>query len=223
MRWIFVSLLLINLAYLGYSFTQPEAIEVEEAVEVQVATGAAPIKMLSEINLPKARKDSPKTQKRESLCWAVGPYPVELDAKHTYARMLAIDIPAKVEKQSVVVKEEFWVYLPALPNKKQAVRKLKELQKRKIDSFIITEGDLANGISLGLFSKKESVDRLLKNLKKKRITPEVKPLQRTRNQYWVTAPVNKQFSMDENTRNRVTEGRKVQWKQIRCESGLPQG
>lgn len=223
MRWIFVSLLLVNLAYLGYSFTQPEVIEVEQAVEVQVVTGAAPIKMLSEVSLPKARRNEVQNLKRESLCWAVGPYPVELDAKHTYARMLAIDIPAKVEKQAVVVKEEFWVYLPPLPNKKQAVRKLKELQKRKIDSFIITEGELANGISLGLFSKKDSVDRLLKNLKKKKITPEVKPLQRTRNQFWVTAPVNKQFSMDENTRNRVTEGRKLQWNQIRCESGLPQG
>lgn len=223
MRWIFVSLVLANLAYLGYGFTQPEKIDPEQAVEVEVATGAATIKMLSEMKLPAAKKALGSKQKKESLCWAVGPYQVELDAKHVYARMLAIDIPSKVEKQSVVVKEEFWVYLPPLPNKKQAVRKLKELQKRKIDSFIITEGELANGISLGLFGKKDSVDRLLKGLKKKRITPEVKPLQRTRNQFWVTAPVNKQFSMDENTRNRLTEGRKVQWNQIRCESGLPQG
>jgi hypothetical protein len=222
MRWIIVSLVLANLAYLGYGFTQPEKIEPEQIVEVEVSSGAKQIKLLSEIKRPAVKSRSDSASKKESICWAVGPYQVELDAKHVYARMLAIDIPSKVEKQSVVIKEEYWVHLPPLPNKKQAVRKLKELQKRKIDSFIITEGDLANGISLGLFGKQESVDRLLANLKKKRITPSIKPLQRIKNQYWVTTPVNKEFSMDDNTRKRLTGGEKVEWKQIRCESGLPQ-
>jgi hypothetical protein len=222
MRWIFVSLLLINLSYLAYEFTQPKGIKTEETVNVNLASGAGSIQLLAELNKPQPRKAASKTNKKGPLCWAVGPYQVELDARHVYARMLAIDIPAKVEKQSVVIKEEFWVYLPPLPNKKQAIRKLKELQKRNVDSFIITEGDLANGISLGLFSKKASVDRLLKGLKKKRITASIKPLQRTRGQYWVTTPVNKQFSMDENTQKRLTEGRKVEWNQIRCESDLPQ-
>jgi hypothetical protein len=222
MRWIFVSLLLINLSYLAYEFTQPEGIKTEETVNVNLASGAGSIQLLAELNKPQPRKPTSKKNKKAPLCWAVGPYQVELDAKHVYARMLAIDIPAKVEKQLVVIKEEFWVYLPPLPNKKQAIRKLKELQKRNVDSFIITEGDLANGISLGLFSKKASVDRLLKGLKKKRITASIKPLQRTRGQYWVTTPVNKQFSMDENTQKRLTEGRKVEWNQIRCESDLPQ-
>lgn len=223
MRWIFVSLLLVNLAYLGYQFTQPERVEVEQEVEVAVVSGAESIGLLSEVSVPALKKVTPSERKKEKLCWAVGPYAVELDAKHVYARMTAIDIPAKVESQSVLVKEELWVYLPPLANKKQAIRKLKELQKRKIDSFIITEGELANGISLGLFSKQESVDRILVSLKKKKIEAKVKPLKRMRNQFWVTTPVNKQFSMDESTRKRVTEGRKVQWNQIRCESGLPQG
>lgn len=221
MRWIFVSLILLNLAYLGYEFSQPKEVVADSNVEVDIASAAAPIKLLTEVSQPQKKQTKSKVNQRQPLCWVVGPYQVELDAKHTYARMMAIDIPAKVEKKAIVVKEEYWVYLAPLPNKKQAIRKLKELQKRKIDSFIITEGELANGISLGLFSKKESVDRLLKTLKKKRIEPQVKPLQRTRNQFWVTSPVNKQFTMDENTRKRVTEGRKVEWNQIHCETGLP--
>ena len=223
MRWIFVSLLLINLAYLGYQYTQPEKVELQQEVEVEVASGAESIKLLSDVSAPLLTKVTLNESKKEKLCWAVGPYSIELDAKHVYARMMAIDIPAKVEKQSVLVKEELWVYLPPMSNKKQAIRKLKELQKREIDSFIITEGELANGISLGLFSKQESVDRLLVSLKKKKIKAQIKPLKRMRNQFWVTSPVNKQFSMDESTRKRITEGRKVQWNQIRCESGLPQG
>jgi hypothetical protein len=223
MRWIFFSLLLVNLSYLAYEFSQPEGIKTQETVDVNVMSGAAPIKLLAELKQPEARKVAVNTNKKSPLCWAVGPYQVELDAQNVHARMLAIDIPASVDRQWVVVKEEFWVYLSPLPNKKQAIRKLKELQKREIDSFIITEGELANGISLGLFSQQSSVDRLVSELKKKRIEPSIKPLQRTRGQYWVTTPVNKQFSMDENTQKRLTDGRKVDWRQIRCESDLPQG
>jgi len=121
------------------------------------------------------------------------------------------------------VKEEFWVYLPPLPNKKQAIRKLKELQKRKVDSFVITEGELANGISLGLFSKKESVDRLLAGLKKKNITPTVKTMQRTRDQYWVISPVLDNELKLEKTRDRLLDGRNMEWRQILCKSELPAG
>jgi hypothetical protein len=223
MRWIFFSLLLVNLSYLAYEFSQPEGIKTQETVDVSVVSGAAPIKLLAELKQPETRKVVVNTDIKSPLCWAVGPYQVELDAQNVYARMLAVDIPASVDRQLVVVKEEFWVYLPPLSNKKQAIRKLKELQKREIDSFIITEGELANGISLGLFSKQSSVDRLVSELKKKRIEPSIKPLQRTRGQYWVTTPVNKEFSMDESTQKRLTDGRKVDWRQIRCESNLPQG
>jgi hypothetical protein len=221
MRLILVSLLIINLAYLGYQFTQPVELEQEKSIDVAVASGAEPIRLLAEISAkPKANNTAPS--KNEPLCWAVGPYPVELDAKHLYARMLAMDIPAKVKTQSVVIKEEFWVYLPPMANRKQAMRKLNELQKRKVDSFVITEGELENGISLGLFGKQESVDRLLAKLKEKNITASVKPLKRTRNQYWVMAPVNAQYPMDDKTRNRLMEGRDTSWLQIRCDSGLPQ-
>lgn len=222
MRWIFISLLVLNLAYLGYEFTQPEHVAQQQAVEVQSVSGAASIQMLSEVSgLRKRAKDSNKVSSKSGLCWAVGPYKVELDAKHLYARMTAIDLNAKVVAQSVLVKEEFWVYLPPLANKKQAIRKLKELQKRKVDSFVITEGELANGISLGLFSQQDSVDRLLASLKKKKITPKVKKLQRTRDQFWVTTPVNTQFELDEKTKKRLLDGRKLEWQQIRCDSGLP--
>lgn len=222
MRWIFISLVVLNLAYLGYQFTQPKKVEQQQAVDVEVATGVASIPLLSEVKGVKSRPSAGKSKSSvNSLCWAVGPYKIELDAKHLYARMTALDLKAQIKPQSILVKEEFWVYLPPLPNKKQAVRKLKELQKRKVDSFVVTEGELANGISLGLFSQQESVDRLLASLKKKKITPKVKNLKRTRDQYWVTTPVDQQFSLDEKTQKRLLDGRKLDWKQIRCDSGLP--
>lgn len=219
MRWIFVVLVILNLAYLAYEFTQPKAIQSEDVVQVSAVGDAKPIKLLSEMPAP-AQKSVSKP-KGEALCWAVGPYAVKLDAKHIYARMTALDIPAKVESQSVLVKQEYWVYLPPFSNKKQALRKLRELQKRKIDSFVITEGDLANGISLGLFSQRTSVERLLKKLAGKNIKAKVKELQRKRDQYWVLSPLDRQQPLSEEVRERLLEGRDMKWRQLRCLSGLP--
>ncbi len=213
MRWIFISLVVINLAYLGYQFSQPPAVEQSDSVVVAV-NDAKPIRLLSEINA-KAKLPQQAALKQQ-LCWAVGPYLVELDAKNMRSRMLALDIPAYQDKRSVVVKTESWVYLPPLASKKMALRKLKELHKRKIDSFVITEGELANGISLGLFSQQESVDRLLEKLAKKKITAKVKPLERKRNHIWLMAPVNRRAPIDEKTRQSLLEGKDLQWSQIRC-------
>jgi hypothetical protein len=215
MRWIFISLVVINLAYLGFRFSEPQQVVEDKTITVPVVSGAAPISLLSEVTQKAARQQN-KPAAVEELCWAVGPYLIELDAKNMHARMLALDISAYIENKAVVVKKEFWVYLEPLANKKMALRKLKELQRRGVDSFVITEGELANGISLGLFAKKESVDRILTKLAKKKLIPKVKPLERKRNQHWVVAPINKRAVIDEKTRQRLLEGKEKQWKQIRC-------
>ena len=220
MRWIFIGLVVMNLAYVGYHFSQTQAVVNDQVVEVTLASGAASIKLLSEVKV-RARQAA-SAQNKEQLCWSVGPYKVELDAKHLSARMLALDIEARIEPQLVVVKKESWVYLPPSSNKKMALRKLRELHKRKIDSFVITEGELANGISLGLFGKQGSVDRLLAKLIKKNIKPKVKFLERKRNQYWVLTPLNKRAPIDSEARQRLLDNPKFQWQKIRCDSGLPQ-
>jgi len=221
MRWIFITLVLMNLAYLGYELSKVEApIERQESVTLPTPSHAKSLVLLSE-----TAKLAPRRNRRqnaeEALCWAVGSFPTELAAKHVYARMVALDIDAKVSPKEKVLKKEFWVYLPPLPNKKQALRKLKELQRRKVDSYVITEGELANGISLGLFGKQESVDRLVESLRKKQIDPKVKSRDRTKTEYWVVAPVDGSIDMDDTMRGRL-QGDQVDldWQQIRCHSPI---
>lgn len=220
MRWILVSLLLINLTYLGYEFSTPKRVPEEKSIQVEVLTGVPSVTLLNEIK-NKTTKLGVTKKNHDQLCWAAGPFPVEMDAKHLISRMLAIDIRADIKPQSVVVKKEFWVYLPPLANKIQAIRKLKELQKRKIDSFIITEGELANGISLGLFGQQESVERLTAELAKKKINVSIKEIERSRDEYWVLIPIERPDLLNESTRKRLLDEKNKQWVQIRCDRGLP--
>lgn len=217
MRWVFFSLVLMNLVYLGYEVTQSgqeplrsDAVQVDK----QLNTTKNGVSLLSEVTRLEIKKE---VSKADSMCWTVGGFATELEAKHVYARMLAVDIQAKVIDRESLLKQEYWVYLPPKPNRKQALRKLKELQKRKVDSFIITEGELANGISLGLFEKEVSVERLLEKLTKKNITPEVKTIDRYKKEYWVVAQIQDLNSVDPKLRNQFTEDNKREWRKSVCE------
>lgn len=219
MRWVFISLVLMNLAYLGYELSKTsEPVDAQQTVAV-ASTGVDTnsLVLLHELDQPASKKA--EGQARDALCWAVGSFVAELSAKHVYARMLALDINAQVQGREKIVKKEFWVYLPPLPNKKQALRKLKELQRRNVDSYVITEGELENGISLGLFGKQSSVDRLVEELKKKQIEAQVKSRNRTATEYWVIAPIENGIDMNEEMRTRLAgqdEGL-LDWQQIRCD------
>jgi len=218
MRWVFISLLLMNLAYLGYELSKGEApVQSQQAVTLNSPKSATQLVLLSEMAEPANKKAPVNASQAAQTCWAVGSFATELDAKHVYARMLALDIQAQVQGREKLLKKEFWVYLPPLASQKQALRKLKELQHRKIDSYIITEGELQNGISLGLFSQQDSVDRLVANLKKKQIDPEIKVLDRTRTEYWVLAPTDAGVDMTEDMQGKLTGDQDgLEWQQIRC-------
>ncbi|EAT12281.1 SPOR domain-containing protein [Bermanella marisrubri] len=222
MRWILISLVIINLAYLGFQFMQPEPIKHRQEVEVFSVKDAKPIRLLSEVNAKPKQRPTTARKPSDQLCWLAGPYKVELDAKHLYARMIALDVKAQVVPQAVVSKLEYWVHIEPLPNKKQALRRLKELQKRNVDSFIITEGELENGISLGLFSQQSSVDRILAQLKKKNIDAQVKELPRTRDRYWVKSPITEAVELTDELRERLADDVETEWTQILCNSALPQ-
>jgi hypothetical protein len=93
------------------------------------------------------------------LCTLLGPVLQPSDAKVLLARLAALQIQAKYVALQVDGNPDFWVYLRPEPTKDLAIAKLRELQRKKIDSFIIPQGDLANGISLGIFDKQENAEK----------------------------------------------------------------
>jgi len=55
----------------------------------------------------------------------------------------------------------------------------------QIDSFIISEGDLANGISLGIFPQYESAESVIVRLSEVGYEPLLRNLSRDQRSYWV--------------------------------------
>lgn len=94
-----------------------------------------------------------------NTCLLLGPHPDPQRAKVLLERLGALQIQAKYAAIEVAGEPDYWVYLRPEPTRELASAKLRELQEKKIDSFIIPLGDIANGISLGVFDKKENAEK----------------------------------------------------------------
>ncbi|MFL0809966.1 MAG: SPOR domain-containing protein [Agarilytica sp.] len=151
------------------------------------------------------------------LCDIVGPFESNEVAIDLIERLKAVDVSGEVKELVLPAGAGYWVYLDPLPNRREALRKLKELQVKRIDSYVIPKGDLANGISLGMFSKKSLSDAKVKSMTAIGLEPRVEEIERTYRELWVMLKPGEPSKMSQLTWDRVMEGIKdLQRRQNYC-------
>ena len=195
MRWLFIVLVVCNLGYFAYQLlfpaSKPEM--VVEGVAAQQAQGES-IKLLSEaISDGSAKRkevlvvggSGSQAKIQTSLCTQIGSFRARDTAAQVHQRLMAASIGSEIRQLKVPTAPDYWVYIPPLSSRSAALRKLKELQARKIDSFIITEGELTNGISLGLFTRENLAIQLRDKQLSNGYNVKMKELGRYRFEYWV--------------------------------------
>lgn len=119
------------------------------------------------------------------LCGALGPFAEEISAKQVLGRLVDAGIVAALESREVVARYDHWVHIPPLADRDAALRVLHQLQQRRIDSFLITDGELANGISLGIFSRQGSAQKLAARHQSLGFDIAIRPLPRNEVQRWL--------------------------------------
>lgn len=97
----------------------------------------------------------------DAQCWLLGPFDEKSAAKALQVRLQANGVGVDISKLATPVAPDYWVYIEPQASRRAAVALLRELQARQIDSFIVSEGELENAISLGIFSKENSAKRIL--------------------------------------------------------------
>jgi len=180
-RWTVIGLFLLNIVFavwgwLGYSYTRNvgslgggESVASAESMpgtrlvllrEQLVASSVGAADSASTAVAVQSAVDvvqQPDTTVQ--LCSLLGPVMRPEDAKALLARLGALQIQAKYVALQVDGNPDYWVYLRPEPTKDLAIAKLRELQGKKIDSFLIPQGELANGISLGIFDSQENAEK----------------------------------------------------------------
>lgn len=186
MRWFFLFLLALNVFYYVWHQQQAPLRPKEVAPLGLFHSEEKNIRLLSEsADAPQRRTVEEKPAAAPaSACVYLGSFSSEERGRQLMQRLLSLDVQASLQAVDAAAGVDFWVYLPPLASRQASLWQLRELQARKIDSYIITEGDLTDGISLGIFQRKDSADSVVERLKAAGYEALVRDLARSQHDYW---------------------------------------
>ncbi|WP_137888651.1 SPOR domain-containing protein [Pseudomonas sp. 2FE] len=221
MRWLFLLLLVLNLFY--YVWHQQQApLRAKEVAPLSLYQGARQdIRLLSESDGAQVRREPSGgvAAGGSEVCLFLGGFEQEDAAQVVEQRLLSLDIQSQVKAVDAPAGLDYWVYLAPLASRQASLRQLKELQARKIDSYIITQGDLSNGISLGIFPRGESAESVMQRLREAGYEPMMRELSRAHRDFWVRiAPQSRRLADDALLRTLAQDFNGLQHQLMPCES-----
>ena len=149
MRLTFYALLLCNLGLFAWQYLGDSGPEFPQAGEA----GNASVQLLSERASPVSDALVP--------CQDIGPIADILVAQELVTGLSEAGVDASLQEMAMPTGEyDYRVLLPPLPSLQEAFRRLREFKSRGIESYVITQGEDAQGISLGVFSTLDRAETL---------------------------------------------------------------
>ncbi|MGV8844011.1 MAG: SPOR domain-containing protein [Pseudomonas sp.] len=199
MRWLFLLLAVLNGVYYLWQQQAPLPVKHATSLSLSLSEGSVPdIRLLAESSSILLRRESAPVGPAVVVvkCLFVGGFEQERAAKVLGRRLLSLNIQAGVRVLSTPGATDYWVYLAPLASAQASFRQLKELQARKIASYIISQGDLANGISLGIFARANVAQDAMRRLRAAGYQPELRELARAQRTYWVRVAAHSRHLAD---------------------------
>ncbi len=195
MRWVFYTLLIVNLVYGGWKLAfyvqQPadtvpventQSAGVHAAMTLHVVTTASPSSIGGTNQIKQASR---------ALCVALGPWDAQSGAQAALRELGKIAAKAVITRLTVEKPGLSWVYLPPYPDKASALAVLKELQSKGIDSFITDDNGRENAISLGYFHHHESAIGLQQHIRQAGYPAKVRNTTEQVTEYWLIVDKSK--------------------------------
>lgn len=187
MRWVFYSLLILNVIYLGWQLLGYSAAPAPQVAARTVAP--ASLQLLEEAGHSAGVRPRADSSRRDALCVVAGPWSQRASAEALRSQAAGISGSGRIQPVTVRRDRLNWVYLPPQARREDALGALRELQSRGVDSFIVAEGEDANAVSLGYFSSEESARGLQVRMRDAGYPAEVRETWRETVEYWVYYPL----------------------------------
>jgi cell division septation protein DedD len=150
-------------------------------------------------------------------CGATNGLALPENAKSFQEDWLKLGGEAEQEQVKEPVSSTWWVYLPAFKDEEAAKPVLKQLQDKKIDSYFMRTGDLAGGISLGVFSRKDSAVGVQESLKKRGYATDLKEIQRMDTRFQIVLKLqDRERTREPKVQELLGKYRGIQVKEIAC-------
>ncbi|WP_154224182.1 hypothetical protein [Marinicella rhabdoformis] len=135
--------------------------------------GIIKLKLLSELpkapirTLEPAPKNTAATTVNQ-ICYSAGPFDSEASILATEELITPLVLKTSVRKLTTTQEAGYWVYLPAMPTRAEALAKGRELAAAKVkDYYVVTAGNHENTVSLGLYREQYNADNRITELTRK--------------------------------------------------------
>ena len=175
MRWLFVSLVGLNIAYFSWQYYE-----------------VAPQKKA--VLLGSVHQGTLVTDNR---CVYLGKF-TSSAAQNLSQRLASLDIAHQIVQEKQSVTAGYMVYVMPYVNKERALSALRELKLHNIEGHLIGEGDLKNGLSLGLHSSLGESEQVVSAVERLGIKGSVREITEAQVQYWLKIDKRSERLVDEN-------------------------
>lgn len=222
MKWLFIVMILVNAGF-GVWAANREAPQEQSPNAAETLPGHINrLLLLSELDEKPLRERSPAVATRDvdetgqlnadilspgqseegtpaKICLSVGPLASLEDVDRIGGWLTSrggVSTLREGERREV---SRFWVYFPPFQNRDAAITRVQQLQEAQIDDiYVIYRGDMANAVSLGLYSRRESLERRLSELRSKGYEPSIERRYETKKSSWfdVSFPPGISFSRE---------------------------
>lgn len=119
------------------------------------------------------------------VCEMIGPIEDRVSARQLLERFESRGVAARGYQIAVPTRTDYWVHLGPMASRREALDMLRELQQNGIDSFVITEGELANGVSLGYFTRESSANQAMQERRALGYDAKVRGIPRFAQELWI--------------------------------------
>ncbi len=192
-KGVLIVLVIVNLALLVWGVFGGDKVEATKSLPVK-QSGGEKLVLLRElaeeevVSLQGISALAGGQDPSEDLCIFIGQFKVQEKSEAVVERLAAWDIQSSAEDVEVPVGKGYWVYLAPEVSRPVAMRKLKELQSRGLDSYVIPRGNLEHGISFGVFSSEQRAQALQERVLEEGYQALLAEIERTEKQRWVVIP-----------------------------------
>jgi hypothetical protein len=167
MKWILIALLVLNLAFGGYQawLTQQPQEVAQSKMAVQFSNLQPSSSQLA--RLKKAADAAPAiaaNKPANSQCVRISGLKESDSLPVVESRLKALELNIRQERVKEILKREYQVVLGPFDSIDLARSEMVSVNAKGFESFVISKGDLANSLSLGLFSNAENANRRIAEL-----------------------------------------------------------
>jgi hypothetical protein len=173
MRYLFIILLLANIAFFVWSQRLSPTVKstfktVDDGVNKLQLISEADLHRPDNNNISNNADNNSINSDIQQLCYSAGPFDVEANVHAAKETLDQVVLKTNIRKITTTQEAGYWVYLPALSSRAEALKKGRELAAAFVkDYYVVTSGDNENSISLGLYREPYNADSRIAELSTK--------------------------------------------------------